>query len=494
MERNGQLTLDWVQPEGKTKTGTITVRCGDDSFTDRLDITKASAREAFLAQVAARMPVLEEDEPRRDVRRKLEEIAASESERAFTTSKPEGHESAMPDAEELLAGMPEFVRADGRAMLEDPQLLSRILDDIASLGVAGERELAATVYLVGTSRLLAKPLAAIVTGHTSSGKSYVPEQVARMFPSETLLMATQQTPTSLFYLKPGSLRHLFIIAGERSRAHGDDNAEATRALREMLSSGKLSKLVTMKVNGEMQSVLIEQEGPIAYVEGTTATTIFDEDANRCLLLATDERKEQTRRIVTTLAARSAGELTGDKQRIIDRHHAAQRMLKQKTVVIPFAPRLAELFASDRVEARRAFPHLLSMIEAIASLHQLQRTIDADGRLVATQDDYQIARHLLATPFSRQLGGGVSDGARRFVERLQCFGQREFSSTDAHQTARDEFSRRAVTGWLLELCEADLVEQVEPSRGSKPARWRRTERNPEDAEACPALPTLERVFS
>ena len=48
------------------------------------------------------------------------------------------------------------------------------------------------------------------------------------------------------------------------------------------------------------------------------------------------------------------------------------MIQQRPVVIPFAEQIAERFDVERVEARRAFPHLMSMIQASALLHQYQR--------------------------------------------------------------------------------------------------------------------------
>ena len=167
--------------------------------------------------------------------------------------------------------------------------------------MAGEKELAATVYLIGTSRLLPNPLAAIVQGPSSSGKSYVVKRASSLFPPEAVIMATQLTPQALFYMQPGSLVHRFIVAGERSRLENDDTAEATRALREMLSEGRLSKLLPIKTDGRPETVLVEQDGPIAYIETTTLTKLFSEDANRCILLSSDERPEQTRRILSTLA-------------------------------------------------------------------------------------------------------------------------------------------------------------------------------------------------
>ena len=202
-------------------------------------------------------------------------------------------------------------------------------------------------------------------------------------------------------------------------------------------------------------------------------------------------------MVSTLAARYAGEnRSGDAERIIARHHVAQRMLQQRPVVIPYAGRLGELFDSDRVEVRRAFPQLMSMIQASALLHQRQRKIDGDGRIIAIDDDYQLARHLLAKPFQRLLGGGLSDPSRRYFDGLQSWaGAADFTTTEAADKVKAQFSRRAVAGWLSELADAGLVEQLEANKGPKPAKWRLTGALPDDnAGECTALPTLQDVFS
>ena len=128
---------------------------------------------------------------------------------------------------------------------------------------------------------------------------------------------------------------------------------------------------------------MEQDGPIAYVETTTLTKLFNEDANRCILLTSDERPEQTRRILSTLAGVYAHGAAVDRQRIIDRHHALQRMLQPHAVLVPYAERLADAMGNYRVEARRAYPQVVSMIQASALLHQRQRQVDSDGRLLAS---------------------------------------------------------------------------------------------------------------
>src|SRR5262249_22650719 len=137
-------------------------------------------------------------------------------------------------------------------------------------------------------------------------------------------------------------------------------------------------------------------------------------------------------------------------RIVQRHHAIQRMLRRHDVTIPFAERLAELIEEERVEARRAFPHLLSMIQASTLLHQLRRSADTQGRLIATRHDYQLARKRRLGPLSRLLGSCLSKACERFRQRMEeAFGKdKSFTTTEAK--LKEKHSRPAVINWLREL--------------------------------------------
>lgn len=471
------------------RNGTVTLSAwfnGVPIAVEKIDVVKSDKREAFAKSLRTKCPGIDEA----DLHRQLLKLAADH---ARKSAAPATDGKARKSNADLLAETPDDVKRAALQRLESPDLLKGILDDVAALGVAGERELVATTYLVGTSRLLSHPLAMIAQGPSSSGKSYCISKTASLFPAEAIVVATQLTPQALFYMPAGDLEHRFVVVGERSRLENDDTAEATRSLREMLSAGRLSKLVTTKINGEMKSVLIEQEGPIAYAESTTLTMPFNEDANRCIILGTDERPEQTRRIISKLAAACSGTTKPvDAERIHTLHHAMQRVLEARDVVIPFAERLGDLFQSLRVEARRAFPHLLSLIQASAFLHQRQRPLDADGRLLAALDDYAIARRLLAKPFGRQLGGNVSDGALRFHDRLRSRANGStFTTSEAAKAEAIENSDRSVRGWLHELADAGGVELVEPAKGPKAATWRLIDVELGDGGAS-ILPAPERL--
>jgi hypothetical protein len=393
-----------------------------------------------------------------------------------------------------LVGTPEDILQEAEALLKDPELMMRVAQDVEACGVAGEQDLTTTIYLTGVSRLLPRPLACRVKGPSSSGKSYIIDTTVQLLPPEAVIVATQMTAQALFHMPEGRLSHKFVVAGERSRLEDDERAEATRALREMLSGGRLSKLMPLKTHGgTIETVRIEQEGPIAFIESTTLERVFDEDENRCLELYTDERSEQTGKVIAqTAAAYQDPAWKAGMDRRVQVHHALQRLLRPYGVRVPYAERLGGLFPRERVEARRAFSHVLNLIQACALLHQRQREVDNEGFLIAAPEDYQLARRLLAKPLSRLLGDAVSDAARRFYLTLAATWPYRagisppcFTTTEAKKVQKS--SKSAVNEWLWELESVRAVQLVEEGRGRKPAVWQLTDLPP--AEGGTLLPSV-----
>ena len=489
------LTFRW-SPSGNGLKALLRVFDGEDLIeTDTVDLAKTVKRTEFAARLAERAGV-----PVEDVEAELLRIT---NERSAANEPPPEAPPADDLAEQTVTALeqtdPEVLEEAAR-LLADPELIERIGTDIEAVGVAGEDDLRLTLYLVGTSRLLPRPLAAIVQGQSSSGKSYTVERVASLFPPEAVVLATQMTPQALFHARPGSLSHRWVVAGERSRLENDDRAEATRALREMLSGGRLTKMMPTKVDGEIQTVTIEQEGPIAFVESTTSARVFEEDANRCIMLSTDERRSQTRTIMRRLALHASGKLTSDGPRIVARHHAMQRMIERRAVVIPFAERLAEVLEvfADRVECRRAYPMLLALVQASALLHQRQRKTDQDGRLIAEPADYALAARLLSGPLARTIGESLSDPARRFLDRLLAEVDCPVDPLPVPFTAKDvrrrlKAGKSTVAGFLSGLEDKGFLDPAEAAasgRGRPPRSWKPTGRDGEDVDV---LPPAEELF-
>lgn len=490
------LDFRW-SPTGKGMKTVLRVFDGEDLIeTDTVDLAKTTKRTEFAARLADRLGV-----PVENVEAELLRITNERSAANEPKPDPEPVDDLGEQTRAALEQTDQEVREEADRLLEDPELIDRIQADIEAVGVAGEDDLRLTLYLVGTSRLLPRPLAAIVQGQSSSGKSYTVERVASLFPPESVVLATQMTPQALFHARPGSLSHRWVVAGERSRLENDDKAEATRALREMLSAGRLTKMMPCKVEGEIQTVTIDQPGPIAFVESTTSARVFEEDANRCIMLSTDERRIQTKTIMRRLALHASGKLTSDGPRVVARHHALQRLLERRAIVIPFADRLAdvlEVFA-DRVECRRAYPMLLALVQASALLHQRQRQTDQDGRLIAEPADYGIAARLLSGPLARTIGESLSDPAQRFFDRLLAEVDDPIDPLPVPFTAKDvrrrlKIGKSTVAGFLSELEDKgflDAAEVAAAGRGRPPRAWKPTGRDGEDVDV---LPPVEKLFS
>lgn len=408
-----------------------------------------------------------------------------------------GTDGDRVNAADALGETPQELVNRARSYLSSKKLVQRIQQDIATLGVAGEQHVAMLVYLCGTSRLLPRPVAMILQGPSSSGKSFIIHQVAKLFSPEVLLQAHRMTPQSLYHMELGSLEHKFVVAGERIRKQDDDSAEATRALREMIGDGFLSKLITVKEKGgnKFQTEYINQKGPIAFVESTTSQVIFEEDRTRCLILNTDESPTQTRRVLELIGRQSS--IKGrnrEEQNLIELHWTIQRLLKRCQVRIPFAKRLAKLFPAERTEARRALEQLFCVIKSVALLHQYQRTANPeDGCCIdATEADYAIAAAMVAEPMSRALGSTLSDTARRILGHVTS--SREDHRFTAADIERDlSISRRTVNDCLRSLCEAGNVKVHIRGSGPNPHKYELVEEAPSLGNGN-VLPSPKRLFA
>lgn len=210
------------------------------------------------------------------------------------------------------------------------------------------RDLAARLHAAHTGRaLLAMP-------RTTTG-----DQDARALAGEV----------SLFYLGETELAHKVL-----SVAEADGASRAAYPLRLLQSEGELSIASTGKdPAGGLVTRTYRSRGPVALFLTTTAPALDDELANRCVVLGVDEDPAQTRAILA--AQRQAQTLDGllarrDREAIRALHANAQRLLEPVAVVNPLAPGLA--FADGRTRARRDQAKYLTLIRAVALLHQHQR--------------------------------------------------------------------------------------------------------------------------
>lgn len=364
---------------------------------------------------------------------------------------------------------------------DEPDLIKAIRLDIGRMGVVGETENTLLIYLAGTSRLLRHPLRMIIRGKSSAGKSYPLMRVVSLFPPEEVVEATSLTPQALYYGRSGWLRHKFLVKGERSQRSDEEAADITAALRQLISEDRIVKQVTMRGEGEagFETVTIIQEGPIAFCETTTAKSIFAEDLNRCLQVWADESHEQTRRIMKAAAEEYLLEFEAvDPELVRARHREFQSSLERVEVKIPYAANLADAISAEKLEARRAFKHVLAAVEAVTLLHQHHRSRDEHGRLIATPDDYTTARRLVMPSMNESLGHG--ERVWKAYAMRETF-PKQFTSSDVMTAGAfgDKMTRDRA---LKDLVNLGILRCVNEGKGRRAAVWEWTGR-----ELQPALP-------
>ena len=254
----------------------------EDFHVDTLDLNQDRQRAAFIKRVAEELHV-KEDVIRKDVGRvflKLEELRDEQVKRTLEAAKPVVHLS-------------EEERAEAMALLEDPKLLDRILEDFARCGLVGEETNKLVAYLAAVSRHLESPLAIVVQSSSAAGKSTLMDAVLAFVPEEERIQYSAMTGQALYYMGEMDLKHKVLAIAEEQGA-----AKAAYALKLLQSEGALSMASTGKdpATGKLITQQYRVEGPVMIMLTTTAIDLDEELLNRCLVLSVNEEREQTQAI------------------------------------------------------------------------------------------------------------------------------------------------------------------------------------------------------
>ena len=192
-------------------------------------------------------------------------------------------------------------------------------------------------------------------------------------------------------------------------------------IRELQSKGRICKKVAWRDNrGNTKTIDIVAEGPVCISSCTTKEKVYEDNANRCILLYIDESADQDKRVMQYQKSKSAGHIksrteTGAKQKLQN----VQRLLKPIKVVNPYAEKIE--LPKSVFKPRRSLPLLLSFIETVTFYHQYQRKINTDEYgekyIESTPEDIKIAFALLkGVLFTKS--DEISQASRNFLELLK----------------------------------------------------------------------------
>jgi hypothetical protein len=262
-------------------------------------------------------------------------------------------------------------------------------------------------YLAATSRLLDAPLAVLIQSSSAAGKTALMAAILAFMPAEEKVKYSAMTGQSLFYMEGINLKHKILAIAEEEGV-----ARASYALKMLQSEGELAIASTGKDpnTGRLVTHEYRMEGPVNIFSTTTSIEVDEELLNRCIVLSANEDREQTRAIHRLQRERRTLEVffvREERRDVVRLHQNAQRMLRVIPVINPYARALT--FLDDKTRTRRDHEKYLTLIEAIALLHQYQRPIQEKSRngvikayIEVTIEDIAIANRLASEVLGRSL--------------------------------------------------------------------------------------------
>ena len=338
-------------------------------------------------------------------------------------------------------------------------------------GVVGEETNKLIGYLAAVSRKLEEPLAVIVQSSSSAaGKSSLMDAVLSLVPEEDRVQYSAMTGQSLFYM--GETRSAPQGAGDRRRRRRARRRATRSSCSRARGSSRSPRPARTRRPDDCSTQEYQVEGPVMIFLTTTAIEIDEELLNRCLVLTVDEGREQTRAIHRLQRARGARSrvCSGEARAARGSGAAPERAASARgrsPCVNPFAEKLT--FLDEQTRTRRDHEKYLTLIDAIALLHQHQREVKTLGATAAkgcatsrsNPEDIELANRLMAEVLGHSLDE-LPPQTRRFLElldrSLDTIGQRE-------GLKRPEilFRRRDVrewTGWSYAQVRSHLERLVE----------------------------------
>jgi hypothetical protein len=368
-------------------------------------------------------------------------------------------------------------------LAKEPRILDVFESELDGAGVVGERRLCKLVYLVVTARFLDRFPSIAVKGPSASGKSWTIERVLAFFPAEAYYLLTAMSERALAYgTEPLSQRFLVLF-----EAAGLESDFASYLMRSLLSEDCVRyETVEKDKNGKLTTRLVQHQGPTGLIVSTTAVALHPENETRLLSLSATDTSDQTRLVLSRLAADDLVEPD------LSRWHELHVWLEtaEHRVTIPYARTLAELVPPVAVRLRRDFRAVLPLIRSHALLHQASRERDAAGRVLAALADYAVVRELVVDLVSEGVEATVPPTVRETVQAVSARAGEEGVSITV--LARDLNLDKASASRRWHNARArGYLKNLETGRG-KPARIVLADPLPDNLEVLPTVEVLQQA--
>jgi DNA primase len=340
--------------------------------------------------------------------------------------------------------------------LKSKNLLTQINKKIGQAGLAGEERNRLLLFIVASSYAMPTTLHALIQGASGSGKTRLLQVISELMPEEKVRRYTRVTDGSFYnqgeYYFKGKLLCFEDIDGLKE--------DALLAVRELQSNEILITSTSFKdENGSIRGGERVVRGPIASISCTTRAEVYEDNISRCFVVAVDESREQTLKVIQYQNEKSAGLIDGRKEKEVRSFlQNCIRLLQPLEVINPYANRIH--LPKEAHKIRRLNELYQSFVRQITLLHQYQRRRDERGRVISSIEDLRSACDILFE--SIVLKVDELDGSlRQFFERLKAYvGTRGQTYEFTQREIRLHFriSKTQMQRYMNHLLELEYVRQ------------------------------------
>lgn len=242
--------------------------------------------------------------------------------------------------------------------------------------------------------------------------------------------------------------------------------EAEFAFRELQSNGELTSATSIKLeNGQITGGEKTVKGPIASMACTTKGEIYEDNMSRVFLVAVDESKEQTKKIIEYQNKKAAGLIDArkeDKNKKFIRNLV--RVLDALEVINPYATKIH--LPEEAQKIRRLNDLFICSIQQVVLLHQYQRKRNERGHVIAELSDIEMAINIMFE--SIVLKVDELDGSlRQFYENLKSYIEKKYKTSSNFENIRFSLieirqalhlSKTQLHRYMNDLQELEYVQQ------------------------------------
>ena len=305
---------------------------------------------------------------------------------------------------------------EARKLLRSSRFFNKFLRAINRAGLVGEERNALVLLIVVVSRLLRRPLNVFVKGSSSAGKNFLVKRILLLMPRSAVKEITSASVQAWNYSR-SDFRHRVIYLQEHNEAAGTIDP-----IRQLISEGKLVRIVPKHEHGKLVTKERVAYGPVAAISTTTRHSLKIDDETRHISIWVDGSPEQTRQIAKSYTEQRE-RLSHEELRTWHMVHC--RLGKRVGAKVTFPKWFEEipnrLFVKD-LRVRRYYPAFVEACRTVCLIRSFQRhrKLSKHGHLEVDFADFAITALIFDRAFVESLHlakKGAAEETRQLVEAI-----------------------------------------------------------------------------